>query len=946
MNLLSGILDWRQHLDNDEILFFELYQEGIFTISGSNSQKFQLWDTKSGNIIWENVNNQPIGKHADAFLEKDQKNLVATTAGKAIVQDESLFVIGDIKTPSKQLQVSQLNLNDGSVVKNKKIAPNQSLSSLNLAFLHSHNTKGFIVWRDRNNIVWFIHKLGVDQPEFSIFHPKLFHEELNPQDMMGSVILTLNTKNMEPKAGLLYKSGNKSRIVIVDLIDKDGEPFFEKSFEFESNDPSFGRSRLNLSPNGYLSTMLVTPSNKIKYTIFDLSAKGKKIYGGQSTFGDSQSDYGYLQSIYLTGNSKDSYKIVFQSVDGLACAINPSPLSNSPIEQVPSSPIWCRDEVLTSTTDQTFLDLNLAEFNGEKKPFDESSNQESSNILFATAMNYFNRLHNHLLEIKSAFNNLISSASKNDQTGVLKVNEIFGFGKLTIFVSRYGRVTALDALTGNLVWSVQINNVLTESSDSGSVKPTSYLKTFKLFITKSFATPSSPPLVVVAGRNSKNNTVLITINGLDGKIIKDQSKDIGYRALKIVESNIIDKETDQKILLIAKMNSEKKDGEESESLTVGCWPRSESAALALSNFDEKLFVVLGDKLESDSLRGYKLNKFEQKAEGNQFESTGDLLWNMNFLSDNMQIIDVAHPGTDLRVSSVGSVLDNRKILYKYLNPNAMIVMLRNKDQKTGLRVIIMDRVSGRVLGSFDHKNAVVDDLENRKPLIAMQDNWAAYYFWDQSASIKKSNNKFDRKGAYGDYNLVSLELFESNIADDKVSKAEFSSFDSLKPHIYSETFILKNSLSSLGIASSQNGITSQSLILGYKLMPLSTVPHQQINPRRRKSSDPKDVVQKSDYLVEYEPVIMAPPENFLSYSLELIGTNRVKSSPTRLESTVIVLSYGIDVFCTRVTPSGNFDVLSSQFSKINLVLTMLVLFIAGALSFPFVKRRGIADLWK
>lgn len=57
--------------------------------------------------------------------------------------------------------------------------------------------------------------------------------------------------------------------------------------------------------------------------------------------------------------------------------------------------------------------------------------------------------------------------------------------------------------------------------------------------------------------------------------------------------------------------------------------------------------------------------------------------------------------------------------------------------------------------------------------------------------------------------------------------------------------------------------------------------------------------------------------------LQVLGISAIYSSPALLESTSIVLASGLDLFQTRVMPSGGFDVLPDSFNKLQLVLTIM-----------------------
>lgn len=54
---------------------------------------------------------------------------------------------------------------------------------------------------------------------------------------------------------------------------------------------------------------------------------------------------------------------------------------------------------------------------------------------------------------------------------------------------------------------------------------------------------------------------------------------------------------------------------------------------------------------------------------------------------------------------------------------------------------------------------------------------------------------------------------------------------------------------------------------------------------------------------------------------------------------------GLDLFLTRVSPSGTFDVLSESFNKAQLVFTVLGLLAAIVVTRPMVKKKLLNQKW-
>lgn len=115
------------------------------------------------------------------------------------------------------------------------------------------------------------------------------------------------------------------------------------------------------------------------------------------------------------------------------------------------------------------------------------------------------------------------------------------------------------------------------------------------------------------------------------------------------------------------------------------------------------------------------------------------------------------------------------------------------------------------------------------------------------------------------------------------------------------------------------------------------------DPRRPTEKPSKD--DQEEMLFPYGPI---PDDKrlFLTYNQDVAGIEAIVSSPSLLESTALVFAYGIDTFFTRSSPSRQFDVLSEDFSKAQLLLTMVGLVVSIWISGPMVRRKRVNALWK
>jgi hypothetical protein len=78
---------------------------------------------------------------------------------------------------------------------------------------------------------------------------------------------------------------------------------------------------------------------------------------------------------------------------------------------------------------------------------------------------------------------------------------------------------------------------------------------------------------------------------------------------------------------------------------------------------------------------------------------------------------------------------------------------------------------------------------------------------------------------------------------------------------------------------------------------------------------------------------------------QVYGLSEVVTTPALLESTTLVFSYGLDLFGSRITPSGTFDILSDAFNKPQLLLTIAGLTLGIMFAKPAVERKLLKTRW-
>jgi hypothetical protein len=289
------------------------------------------------------------------------------------------------------------------------------------------------------------------------------------------------------------------------------------------------------------------------------------------------------------------------------------------------------------------------------------------------------------------------------------------------------------------------------------------------------------------------------------------------------------------------------------------------------------------------------------------------------------------------VASIGKVLGDRRVLYKYLNPN-LVLVTAVVDSTRSASIYLLDSASGQLLHTMSH-----NDVDTSRPIPAtISENWFTYALTIDAASGATSRG----------YQLVVSDLYESPLPDDRgpLDDASNSSTiqpsdtkgDAAKPYVISQSYQVPNEITHMAVTRTRQGITSRELLVTVpSLNSIIGVPRSLIDPRRPIGRDPTPQ-EMAEGLVRYTPLINFDPKWHLTHKYEVLGVKDVITSESGIESTSLVFAYGHDIFGTRVAPSYSFDILGKGFNKISMLLTVVglfvgVLFVAPLVSSAFCK---------
>lgn len=472
--------------------------------------------------------------------------------------------------------------------------------------------------------------------------------------------------------------------------------------------------------------------------------------------------------------------------------------------------------------------------------------------------------------------------------GVL-VRDTFGFNKLVVVATQRGRVYGLDAGNqGSIVWSASaFEQAAGEKWD-------------------------------VKGIWVEHSKGAITIRGADGEYVmfnttsgkKIEAMDPGTWPTT-TSTVVVDSASGKWLLTIGV------DGNPGEVPTP--WAPKDS------------LVVRGDNGE---IRGLKFVDGGANAQP-------VVTWTFKPAIGERIVNVVSRPAHD-PVASIGRVLGDRTVLYKYLNPSIVLVTSVSDEHSTA-SIYLIDTVSGDIVYSISH-----DGVDTTQPIASvLTENWFSYSLW---ADVLPTTETLP---ASKGYQIFVSEMYESDVPNDRGPLGESSNSSSLEPSdipnaepalpfVVTQSFLIPEAISHMSVTETRQGITTRQLLCTLaNSNAIIGIPRALLDPRRPVGRD-ATVPEMEEGLFRYQPYIEFDPKLILTHKREVIGIKDVITSPAVLESTSLLFAYGIDIFGTRVAPSAAFDILGKGFNKLSLVGTVLALWVGVVVLAPMVSNLPVS----
>lgn len=312
----------------------------------------------------------------------------------------------------------------------------------------------------------------------------------------------------------------------------------------------------------------------------------------------------------------------------------------------------------------------------------------------------------------------------------------------------------------------------------------------------------------------------------------------------------------------------------------------------------------------------------------------DLIATWKFDKPQESLVLVESKPINTRTSSIGITLSDKSVLYKYLYPNLISIVTR--DIETGIvRYYLLDGISGSVLHTHEHAQNEAIDLNSIQ--LCMDDNWIIYTFLIKAPKLEQR--------------VIVFDLFDTK--EKSVDKPDLVSAleqNSTFNFLSQKSFIFPERILSVASTQTKFGITLKSILFLTESGSLIEMPKFILNSRRiaNRALSSKDF-QDDFRMMPYETVIPKNNYQVLNHKHQLLldhATDKILVRPTELESTsVVCFANKLNVYCNVIQPSLSYDLLSQNFDRIKLILTMLALLAAYLITKPFVLSRRLNANW-
>ncbi|XP_048375380.1 ER membrane protein complex subunit 1 isoform X2 [Sphaerodactylus townsendi] len=558
--------------------------------------------------------------------------------------------------------------------------------------------------------------------------------------------------------------------------------------------------------------------------------------------------------------------------------------------QQPGKVLWSREESLAEVISLQMVDLPLT---GAQAELEGEFGKKADGLLGM----FLKRLSSQLILLQAWTAHLWKMFYDARKPRSLIKNEInmdnlardeFNLQKMIVVVTASGKLFGIESSSGTILWKQHLQGVKPGSS-------------FKLMVQRTTAHfPHPPQCTLLVKDKETGRSSLYVFNPIFGRWSQVAPPELRRPILQSLLLSIMDQDYAKVLLLI----------DDEHKVTV--FPATRNVLRQLEEMAPSISFYLVDA-EQGKLTGRQLRK----------DLTTEQSWEITIPTDIQRIVTVKGKRANEHVHSQGRVMGDRSVLYKSLNPNLLAVVTESTDthhERTFIGIYLIDSVTGRIIHSSVQRKA-------KGPVhIVHSENWVVYQYWN----TKARRNEF-----------TVLELYEGT---EQYNATAFSSLDRpFLPQVLQQSYIFPSAISAMEVTITERGITSRHLLIGLPSGAILSLPKALLDPRRPEIPTEQT---REENLIPYSPDVQIHAERFINYNQTISRMRGLYTAPSGLESTCLVVAYGLDLYQTRVYPSKQFDVLKDDYDYVLISSVLFGLVFATMITKRLAQVKLLNRAWR
>ena len=473
----------------------------------------------------------------------------------------------------------------------------------------------------------------------------------------------------------------------------------------------------------------------------------------------------------------------------------------------------------------------------------------------------------------------------------------FNLKKIAILATEVGKVYGMYSSTGRILWRHLLTDVVPFVAAGKKVFPISMQRTTSHF-------PHDPHCTILGKHRESGRGVMYEFHPVSGAPQEDMPPNGHILSYKVRQMMMLSQMDEQFLRPIVILDTD---------LKYHIYPKSSTGMV--KSMAPSLFMMTSDPVTAE-LHGYSMVHHEEKG------FVAEEVWNLNLGADPQTITNIMYKRSAEHVHSQGIVLADRSVLYKYLNPNLVVITAESVDSsdKGFFNVYLIDSVSGQLVFHCNHKRV-------KGPVhVVHSENWIVYDYWNQRHRRTE---------------IAVLELYEGK----KQSNA--TTFSSLYPPplpmVLRQSYIFPAHISSMGVTITEKGITNKHVLMALESGGILEMQKALLDPRRPEVPTQQ---HREEGIIPYMPELPRPNELIINYNMSVYNIRGIHTAPAGLESHSMILCYGLDMFYTRVMPSKMFDVLKEDFDYLFIGSVTFGMILISLITKKLASRKALNRAWK